>query len=126
MNYILNKKLLEIILDKSIHSFSYCKEFKEMTNFISITFKDGTTTAINIYELAHKCKELAWRHGYNILIDCYNKELTEFEAYVIQDNISNDDKWVNNSHILYHIEAKTEPEAIFKACEWIFKRKEIL
>ena len=120
MNYILNKKLLEIILDKSIHSFSYCKEFKEMTNFISITFKDGTTTAINIYELAHKCKILAFYRGYSI--ESYYEDTHGYEKIpyaIVKVFFDGSEVWNNYSKEYINI-WHTEPEAIFKATEYIY------
>ncbi len=78
----------------------------------------GIIGTINIYEVAHKCKEWAWDKGYIIssgrttsndfctsvfkvmTIDPYSKELTQ--------------TW-----------GVTEPEAIFTACEWILKQGEL-
>ncbi|MFW9602522.1 MAG: hypothetical protein ACMV1B_09395 [Prevotella sp.] len=73
--------------------------------------------SINIYELAHKCKEWAFKY-----------------RYMIDSNISPTFKEVNNGMVgtsliynLNNMESKrfqsdTEPEAIFKACEWILTK----
>ena len=64
----------------------------------------------NIYELAHKCKEWALKHHYKVISKPDNVPGL-WEAYV---NLSLTSK---------HGEvADTEPEAIFKACEWILTK----
>lgn len=72
--------------------------------------------SINIYELAHKCKEWASTKGYILfsktrlsssLASCY------FDTMGIHDY---EDDFHND------FRAETEPEAIFKACEWILTK----
>ena len=66
---------------------------------------------INIYELAHKCKEWAISNGYN-LWSGYAPKDKKFAVnfYLIKENIE-----IDCDESL----ADTEPEAIFKACQWI-------
>ena len=70
----------------------------------------------NIYELAHKCKEWAYSQGYILfskirlnssLASCYF-DTTGKHDY--EDGYHND------------FRAETEPEAIFKACQWILDK----
>lgn len=87
-------------------------EFETIEN--NITFKQGSSiSCINIHDLANKCKEWANEEGYSIA--------TRLMTY----------KWFID---LYRYESKkpkekdfemfdTEPEAIFKACEWILENK---
>ena len=66
---------------------------------------------INIHELAHKCKEWAtsngwyilsyYQHEYGYALPCENEEREQKEWF----------------------DAPTEPEAIFKACEWIMEQQ---
>lgn len=79
---------------------------------------------INIYELAHKCKEWAWNtQNYQISSMFINlefktaKELSE--APQCQANM-----WNDNGEFAGYFDAKTEPEAIFKACKWILDNKD--
>jgi hypothetical protein len=74
----------------------------------------------NIYELAHKCKEWAFWNDYYVITkmrmpdiyrDCQKIDYG-FEVYQ-QDNISEHSWWLD-----------TEPEAIFKACQWILDNKD--
>ena len=68
--------------------------------------------AINIHELAHKCKEWAFQHNFIV-----NSELHYHKGCCsIYD--SNGD-CLNGKGIF----EDTEPEAIFKACEWILKQE---
>ena len=70
----------------------------------------------NIYELAHKCKEWAYSQGYILfskirlnssLASCYFDTMGKHDY---EDGYHND------------FRAETEPEAIFKACEWILTK----
>lgn len=73
---------------------------------IDVSTPTTRTVGINIYELAHKCKEWAFINGYTIWS---NFKLTQ----------------IQNQYGSYELEVKgTEPEAIFKACEWVRKHKD--
>ena len=61
---------------------------------------------INIYELAHKCKEWAWLKYKKNIVSTYLGS-----AYIFPLN--------GEQH------ETTEPEAIFKACEWILEQNKI-
>lgn len=68
---------------------------------------------INIYELAHKCKEWAYNKGYCIL--------SSF-AYT---QLENDDEQIMLTFgtRFQDIEVNSEAEAIFKACQWILENE---
>ena len=73
----------------------------------------------NIYELAHKCKEWAVnlspnKHAlssYPRWGDIRNYKKTNGSYYICQHLVSG-----------VQFEAETEPEAIFRACEWILEQ----
>lgn len=69
--------------------------------------QDTPTRTINIYELAHKCKEWAWENG--CIISSFP---TKIHWRVVVDS---KELFISNS----------EPEAIFRACQWILDNKEI-
>lgn len=71
-------------------------------------YNDDYSRKINIYELAHKCKEWALKQKY------YIKSQVGTEISVA--NI-----FASNNRCDENITANTEPEAIFKACEWILE-----
>ena len=64
---------------------------------------------INVYELAHKCKEWAWNNGYMLNTVILRADMQTW--YCEDDYRTTRSTW----------KAKTEVEAIFKACEWILK-----
>ena len=69
-----------------------------------------TLEYINIYELAHKCKEWAFKKGFEI---SSSKRVEEGGRYIAVT-------WKGFAEAKpMEIEA-TEPEAIFKACQWIY------
>ena len=66
---------------------------------------------INIYELAHKCKEWALEKGH-ILLSWEANPVSGVECYCKSNNINR-----------YPFKADTEPGAIFKACQYILDNK---
>lgn len=67
---------------------------------------------INIYELAHKCKEWAFNQNYTIRTAKWDKDY--YEAKILGHYLTTKKKL---------IKAITEPEAVFKACDYILKEK---
>jgi len=70
---------------------------------------------INIYELAHKCKEWAFNEGYSILIDILGIDNYQISMEQLKDGKPAYVKDLYNT---------TEPKAIFLACQWILDNKE--
>ena len=73
---------------------------------------------INIYELAHKCKEWAFDIGYSV--ESAKKNILEDKKMK--------SKWIccgftPEYNIMPTSEADTEPEAIFKACQWVLENR---
>jgi len=77
---------------------------------VTLVFGDDMVS-INIYELAHKCKEWAKRTGFMIESDNMN----EARVYPTDEN-----GWILKKEIEFLEDS--EPEAVFKACEWILKK----
>ena len=75
--------------------------------------------SINIYELAHKCKEWAVNLSPN---------KHALSSYARWGDIRNYKKTNGSYYICQHLvsgvqfEAETEPEAVFKACQWILTK----
>ena len=81
---------------------------------------DGKTrqqSEINIYELAHKCKEWAFRQRYELRTSV--RGVVDVYDHVNIDSVSG----LMGEFIDCHNEADTEHEAIFQACERILKDK---
>ena len=65
---------------------------------------------INIYELAHKCKEWAALRQWNLQSAIYMLDSTAYCELA-------------DSSFKEVFQAETEPAAIFKACQWILDNK---
>ena len=107
------KEILGDIVTKNVQISPSKLLFKESRAMID------TSHIINIHELAHKCKDWAW-----------NKDFV-LESFPITFDGETMDARVNvtkgkaNSLFLSsdYFDESTEPEAIFKACEWILSQE---
>ena len=103
---MISKKLLSEVLGKE------CADISVENN--RICFYDwsnnGASECINIHELAHKCKEWVWNKNYSMRID----QIGLMDWNIEMEDMDSGTQCFNDD--FYHI---TEPEAIFKACEWI-------
>ncbi len=115
---MISKELLSKVINKEVFSFFNTVEGDRgqsiRENEITIVLNNGSRTYFNIYELAHKCKIWAYNQGY-ILKSFYTLK----QGYAIIETSTGKDEIID-AKISF-----TECEAIFKACEWILKRKEI-
>ena len=95
-----SKELISKVLSKEV-------EEERFIDSNSLTYvNSGIYEDINIYELAHKCKEWAKKKEY-WAISGYD------EGYFCMLHDMPDNRFFN---------ASTEIEAIFKACEWIMEQ----
>jgi len=124
---MISRELLSRVLNKEVISYTFVKEYKGVKNFLSITCKDETCT-INIYELANMCKEwIVKQIKENLPYSPYVKTevispRSENRIYYfceLQSELFYIDK-VNNVHFKRFM-AKTEPESVFKAGEYILE-----
>jgi hypothetical protein len=69
---------------------------------------------INIYRFAHMCKKWALANGWVFQVRTGN-------TLSVIDILNDKNKEL---HTTKQITANAEPEAIFKACEWVLNRKE--
>lgn len=79
------------------------------------------TGSIGIYELAHKCKEWASSNGY-IVISYIEDDNTGYAS--LGDLFGRTGVRLPQPKESFWFDARTEPESIFKACEWILQQKE--
>ena len=106
----LSKELLGNVIGKEI------KEFVIEKNELRYILENDTNSIpelyyINIYELAHKCKEWAFNNGYylNIYNDAIDVVLKK--SCKIVENITDGS-------------FKYSPMLVFKACQWILDNKD--
>ena len=120
---MISKELLSVVLDIPLQHIRYngttnhYKIFKEnLFNWNSGDYGRWSNLEINIYELAYKCKEWSYTQGYILfskirlnssLASCYFDTMGKHDY---EDGYHND------------FRAESEPEAIFKACQWILDK----
>ncbi|MCD6435172.1 MAG: hypothetical protein J7L15_02105 [Clostridiales bacterium] len=103
-------ELLKVILGQD-----YSVEFTEMIGD-TIAYNDYESCSINIYELANKCKEWAINNDY---------QLSSYTDFGTQDWFCQVTSIDNTGNVYKNTFCDvSEPETIFKACEWILKEKE--
>ena len=102
-----SKELLSEVLEFEVTSIYIAPNLK----FIEAQ-SENRDERVNIYELAHKCKEWAYDNGY--YIDS-GKHKSYCEAEI-------GDLWGEPLGLRPEFKTTTEPEAIFKACEYILKQ----
>ena len=108
---MISKELLSEVLEEEVIDIILFANEYELKNNV---FK----SLPNIYELAHKCKEWSYTQGYILfskirlnssLASCYFDTMGKHDY---EDGYHND------------FRAESEPEAIFKACQWILDNKD--
>ena len=106
---IISKELLSEVLGVYVRDGWYFDcELLIYTNDKILGLDENYHSQINIYELAHKCKEWAISKGWVL------HEVRNLKEYIIY--FSGDFREPSND-----FRADTEHEAIFQACEWILK-----
>lgn len=119
----MSKELFEQVMDIKLGNI-YNKEQEliatdkaAMYTDISKEYRIGDSIdIINIHVLAHKCKEWAYKQGYVIL--------SGHSAYGIGVFFCSCKGWLSENYDKrIEINHNTEPEAIFKACQWILENK---
>ena len=123
---MISKELLSAVLGIPLSHIRYndttnlYEIFKEdLFNWSDGSYGRWSNLEVNIYEFAHKCKEWAVnlspnKHAlssYPRWGDIRNYKKTNGSYYVCQHLVSG-----------VQFEAETEPEAIFRACQWILDK----
>ena len=109
---MISKELLSEVLGFGVYQSIRKDEYAYNDIKLNIINTELLYDYVNIYELAHKCKEWVLKQGYRIIIDC-SKDI-ELGIRILK-----------NGRDIYSNENKSEQQAIFKACQWILDNKEI-
>lgn len=128
---MISKELLSEVLGVFVYNLDFIQDNKQYFKFTSIEgSQDYQVDNINIYELAHKCKEWAFKRGYGVDSRYYKSQRESKASKYLDDYDFESYKCVvahvcknTNNNVTHHEEYNTEPEAIFKACEWILNEK---
>lgn len=117
MKLHITKELLSEVFGKECEVIKVCLDVRYLSCYMRI---DGFRQPfdINIYELAHKCKEWAFEKEYTISSEYIPKGDFTSSWAKVHDWLSDDDEY------LFKCNGDTEPESIFKACQWILENKE--
>ena len=128
---MISKELLSEVLGYTPFKIDKIKQVEGVGLTLILLNQDGTVRSYqNIYQLAHKCKEWAF-YTYKISVSSfksgsfYLKEFNQIkdnsEYWVELDTASIDCEInIDDSGIF---KSCSEPEAIFKACQWILDNK---
>lgn len=81
-----------------------------------------THDKINIYELSNLCKIWAFTMGYELLSGTISEDNGDM---IFECSIYNKNADTSDTYFITEFEALNEPEAIFKASEWILNNKGI-
>lgn len=118
---MISKKLLSEVFNEKVLSYNVINKTEIIVQFFE------HDEVINIYELAHKCKEWAFKNGFCIseidyLFSLSKPNEPDFRANVwcILDNHKALLNQTPEKPCAYFDEP-TQNEAIFKACEWIME-----
>lgn len=104
LSEVLGEDIFQIEYNKYTHDVTYNKSKGNFPNY----------GHINIHELAHTCKEWADKLGYEILSGLGYAVIIDFHAGTdaYGSPLIKDIEFENN----------TEPESVFKACEWLLEK----
>jgi hypothetical protein len=107
---MISKELLSEVLNEEI----YICDFRNGHCICSTKYEYECAVVrhINIYELAHKCKEWAWKNDYALVVSP-----NDIEVYSLVDG-----RTVHNAND-FHGEYPYNVAFIFKACQWILEHR---
>lgn len=124
---MITKELLSEMLGCEIRSIIVDKN---MIKYYGEVHLINEPASINIYELAHKCKEWAFetdgiqiiharKYGYGVGVVKYFSSIEVYNGHYLYDP---SDELGTSTQVSF--ETETEPEAIFKACQWILDNRD--
>ena len=108
---MISRELLSEVLKEDLHRIGRIDQVANCIHYkIYNDFLEDTYYAVNIYELAHKCKEWSLTKGYFI----YSTNELAFIKTLSLETLD----------IVFSNGDMNESECTFKACEWIFEQGE--
>ena len=116
---MISKELLSAVLKeriREVYKIGSNSNFKQNTLLFKL-YGSGELCHINIYELAHLCKQWALKQGYYFSTYSFNFDSNTEQEHRIRLLIGNDVVYFGDDSSM-----ETEVEAIFKACQWILNK----
>lgn len=120
---MISKELLSVVMGDKI------EKVRILNNIVHIYYiNDKQEYFINIYELAYRCREWARNNEYEVsaclpvVQDDTGAQVFNYwyKSYIHKFEIGSygpPEQFLN-----FNVNASSEPEAIFKACEWILEQ----
>jgi len=117
---MISKELLSEVLGFECWNIKTAKDgaLYVPNNSLGFEYKDHIAGLVNIHELAHKCKEWARGKDYSITSGNRNDGTLRYDVLCVHKD-TDIEEWDDFFSDMFD----TEPEAIFKACEWILEQK---
>lgn len=116
---MISKELLSEVLKENVLSVRQYIEYDIFyKNVIMYECRKDTYDTINIYELANKCKEWAVAQGYNV-----TSKVTIRGGRGCKTQSIATARLITDTSVFKIYSANTEPQSIFKSCQWILDSK---
>lgn len=117
MNDVISKELLSEVLDKEVTNIKmhHINDEYIYFDYIGKQSRIVNEVSIDIYKLAHKCKEWAYKQGYILMSTIRTNSSLAICEFSKSGKHDYEDELYNN------FRAHTEHEAVFLACEWILE-----
>jgi len=124
MSEIISRELLSEVLCIPLDEID---KFKKVYNGVQICWTEKEAEkymcpyhvdTYNIHELAHKCKEWAWNNKILLVVSPQGNSFKDIPFYKVRILDNGEEVKVFTDLKLY------EPEAIFKACQYILEKKD--
>jgi len=111
---MISKELFEEIIGYNIKDLNMTKDYPDNVVWSTANYKGSSPycKAINIHELANKCKEWALTKDYH---------LTSYINLIDGLKVWECNTMFDHEEIF---KATSEPEAIFLACQWVLNKKD--
>lgn len=129
---MISKELLSEVLGKDVDSVrsGFTGTIGSEANIKYRQLQPRAELYINIYELAHKCKEWAFetesvqiiharKYGYGVGVVKYFSSIEVYNGHYLYNP---SDELGTSTQVSF--EADTEPEAIFQAAQWVLDNKD--
>ncbi len=109
---MISKELLSKVLNFPFTSITNIQSGNNLIAYTTYELPTHKYKFINIYELAYMCKEWAYKQDWEYIINTH--KTINGKLYRVWFEKDTETEFF----------ADTEPEAIFKACEWILTQKD--
>lgn len=127
LSRVIGNEVLEVLGEKSFGNRDNYLQWRYDNTIkigsVTAVARDGGIESMNIYQLAHKCKEWALTKNCSIESTFRNTIGLAWVVYTVKYDGYDRFGFKREHTYKQEFHADTEPEAIFKACQWILDNK---